>query len=73
MKLNELLRLIAGTFVLLAILLGATVHPLLELLRRLCRSESDPIGLYRLVSDDGAAAKTRRPGVTQLAMGRVWD
>ncbi|MDF0642450.1 MAG: DUF2892 domain-containing protein [Nitrospira sp.] len=27
MKLNELLRLIAGVFVLLAIFLGATVHP----------------------------------------------
>lgn len=27
MKLNELLRLIAGAFVLLAVMLGATVHP----------------------------------------------
>jgi len=27
MKLNEMLRLIAGIFVLLAIVLGATVHP----------------------------------------------
>jgi hypothetical protein len=27
MKLNEMLRLIAGAFVLLAVVLGATVHP----------------------------------------------
>ena len=27
MKLNELLRLIAGVFVLIAVVLGATVHP----------------------------------------------
>ena len=27
MKLNELLRLIAGIFVLVAVILGATVHP----------------------------------------------
>jgi hypothetical protein len=27
MKLNDMLRLIAGVFVLLALLLGATVHP----------------------------------------------
>jgi hypothetical protein len=27
MKLNDMLRLIAGMFVLLALLLGATVHP----------------------------------------------
>ncbi len=27
MKLNDLLRLIAGVFVLLAVVLGATVHP----------------------------------------------
>ena len=27
MKLNEMLRLIAGVFVLLAIILGVTVHP----------------------------------------------
>ena len=27
MRLNELLRLIAGVFVLLAVVLGATVHP----------------------------------------------
>ena len=27
MKLNELLRLIAGAFVLLAVFLGATIHP----------------------------------------------
>ncbi|HMU31007.1 MAG TPA: DUF2892 domain-containing protein [Nitrospira sp.] len=27
MKLNEMLRLIAGVFVLIAVVLGATVHP----------------------------------------------
>ena len=36
---------------------------ILELLCRFCRAESHPIGIDRLVSDDGVAAKVWRPRI----------
>ncbi len=66
MKLNDMLRLIAGVFVLLAIILGATVHPYWNYLAVLVAANSDSVGVYRLVSDDGASEETRCTRVTGL-------
>lgn len=56
MKVNDWLRLIAGVFVLLSVVLGATVHPAWNYAAAFVCGELDPVRLHRLVPDDGVVA-----------------
>ena len=63
MRLNERLRLIAGEICTCWGCPGCNGRSLLELFLRLCGSESYSVGLYRLVSDDGALAEAGCTGI----------
>ena len=67
MNVERALRLVAGAFVVLSVVLGMYRAPRVLLVHGVRRREPVPIGVHELVPDDGDSAKGGPAGLTSGA------